>query len=95
MYLNSHINIIIGNTSNFQLIFDQKAKNTHQKREHLQKLMLIKLDECVLRIQINPYLLLHAILKSKLIRNVIIKLEKLSLIEEKVGNIFEHISTGK
>jgi hypothetical protein len=46
------------------------------------------------RMQIDPYLSLHTKLKSKWIKDLNIKLDRLNLIEEKVGNSLDHIGTG-
>ena len=44
--------------------------------------------------KINPYLSPYTKLKSKWIKDFNMKLITLSLIEEKAGTTFEHISTG-
>ena len=46
------------------------------------------------RMKIDPYLSVNTKLKCKEIKDPTIKLDTLSLIEEKMGNSFEHIVTG-
>ena len=47
------------------------------------------------RIQIDPYVSHCTKLKSKWIKDLNIETDTLNLIEEKVGNTFEHIGSGE
>jgi len=47
------------------------------------------------RMQVDPFLLPCTKLKSKWIKDLHIKPDKLKLIEEKVGKSLEHMGTGK
>jgi hypothetical protein len=50
---------------------------------------------CMQKMQIDPNLLLQTKLKSKWIKELNIKLDTLKLIEERMGDNLERISTGK
>jgi hypothetical protein len=78
------------------LIFDKEIKTIQWKKEGIfNKLCWSKWRSVFSRMQIDPYLSSCTKLKSRWIKDLYIKPDTLSLIEEKMGNSLECIGTGE
>ena len=77
------------------LFFDKGAKTIHWKKDSIfNKWCCFNWQLACRRMQIDPFLLLCAKLKSKCIKDLHIKPDTLKLIEEKVGKCLQHMGTG-
>jgi hypothetical protein len=65
------------------------------RRQHLQKIILVKLVAACRRIKIDPYVSPCTKFNSKLIKDFNIKQDTLNLIKRKMGNSLELIGPGK